>query len=415
MKKNLGVLLAYLAVGLLPVLFWAWPPPLQALSLNQSLAGFLRYVPILMLAGAGIMGWKLNLTRVLLASFLCLALYLLLLRVGMLFPASAVPALADVLCISLPLSFALAVAGTESPLADRRFARRLFLTLFPLAVLGGAALWMGVEFAAVAGWKPAGMGRLFGLPWLAAGTAVLYWISVGLSRDRRIRGFALALGLALVPLMFAALSLAGGAGRAVAGLPGAHINTAFLAVSVIVFHSVFSMYWYRVYMDELTCVPNRRALEEELQNAGGGYVVAMMDIDHFKAYNDRFGHEEGDNVLRMVASHLERELESRVYRYGGEEFCAVWRGQSVESAFQVTERARCSLEKRVFHVRQPRHEAGSSPPDSALGVAVGVTISAGLATAATETTPSDEVIRLADEALYEAKRTGRNRTVVAGG
>ena len=58
----------------------------------------------------------------------------------------------------------------------------------------------------------------------------------------------------------------------------------------------------------------------------GEYAIAMMDIDHFKSFNDNYGHDEGDNVLRLVGSMLNQELGDRVYRYGGEEFCAVFKG-----------------------------------------------------------------------------------------
>jgi diguanylate cyclase (GGDEF)-like protein len=410
--KNPGVSAAYLAAGFLPVLLWFWPVPLQKLADNPSLAGFLRYVPVLALAGAGFMGWKLNQTRVLLGSLLCMFLYGLLLEAGTVFLPATIPAVQDALVISLPLAFALAVAGHESPLMDRRFVHRVILAFLPLLVLGLAAAGMRDGLLVATNWAPGGWSRPLDLPWLGIGTVALYWVALGISHDRRIRWFSVALGMALVPVIFAVRALDAPPGRVIAGLPGIHVTMSFLAVSLILFHAVFFMYWHRVYIDELTGVPNRRALEEELLSAGDTFTVAMIDIDHFKEYNDRFGHEEGDNVLRMVAGHLERELNSRVYRYGGEEFCALWLGGPLDGAFKVMENARCSLEKRVFHVRPPRHETGSVPPDSALGVAVGVTVSAGLAASSAGMKP-EEVLRKSDEALYEAKRTGRNRTVIA--
>jgi len=413
--KNPGVLAAYLAAGLFPVLFWFWPVPLQKLADNRSLSAFLRYLPALALAGTGVMGWKLNQTRVLLGSFMCLVLYLILFRAGSLFDPDSIPVVKDTLAIALPLAFALAVGGQESPLVDRRFVRRLALVAVPFLILGVAGVWARDSFEGVANWAPGGWVRPVGYPWLCLGAVALYAVAAVFSRDRRIKRFALALGLALVPVMFALRALTEPPGRAVFGLPGIHVTTAFLAVSLILFHAVFSMYWHRVYMDDLTGIPNRRALEEELQNAGGDYAVAMIDIDLFKAYNDRFGHEEGDNVLKMVAAHLEHEINSRVYRYGGEEFCAVWREGTKEEAFRVMEKARDSLEKRVFYVRPPRLEAGSLPPASALGIAVGVTISAGLAFPVAGSSSPADVIRMADEALYEAKRAGRNRTMISPG
>jgi len=410
-----GVWASYLAAGLLPVLFSVWTAPLEALAGNQPLVDFLRYLPFLALAGAGVMGWKLNQTRVLVSSFLSLILYALLLWAGSLFSPATVPLVRDILAVGVPLSFALIVSGRECPLVDRRFVVHVVLAFLPFLVMAVSASWMQAGYHAVVDWAPLGWGRPLGLPWLAIAVIALYWIAVGLSGDRRIRNYAIALGLALVPAVFSIVSLNGLSGKPVAGLPGIHATTGFLAVSLILFHAVFSLYWHRVYMDDLTGVPNRRALEEELQNVSGNYAVAMIDIDHFKAYNDRFGHDEGDNVLRMVACHLESELLTRVYRYGGEEFCVVWPGGKSSGALTALEKARRSLEKRVFHVRQPRHEVGSLPPDSALGVAVGVTISAGFALPGVGVISPEVVVKMADEALYEAKRTGRNRTVVSPG
>lgn len=413
--KNRGVLSAYFVIGCIPVLLWFWHWPLQYLvNGNKALGDFLRYVPVLVLAGAGVMGFKLNQTRVLLSSFICLALYFILHQSFSLFAPGNLAAVQDVLFISVPLIFSLTVGGHESPLMDRRFVRRLLLAGLPLLVLGGSVALFPSSFQEIVRWAPGGWNRPFGIPWISVGTIALYGISVWLSHDRRIRWYVFALGLALIPIMVAIRELTGPNGAALKGIPEAHITTAFLAVSIILFHAVFSMYWHRVYLDDLTGVPNRRALEEELQNVGGNYALAMIDIDHFKEYNDRFGHEEGDNVLRMVASHLENELASRVYRYGGEEFCALWRRNSIDGAFSVMEKARISLEKRVFHVRAPRNEGGSTPPDSALGVAVGVTISAGVAVPVSGKDEPEKVLRRADEALYEAKRTGRNCTVIAG-
>ena len=64
------------------------------------------------------------------------------------------------------------------------------------------------------------------------------------------------------------------------------------------------MYWEKVYIDELTGIPNRRAFDEYLKKLGRKYTIAMMDIDHFKKFNDTYGHSEGDNVLRFVAKHI---------------------------------------------------------------------------------------------------------------
>ncbi len=161
--------------------------------------------------------------------------------------------------------------------------------------------------------------------------------------------------------------------------------------------------------DPLTGLPNRRKLTDFLdetwlrsQRSGEPVGVAMIDIDNFKKYNDHYGHQGGDECLRMVAEALRRSVRATdlVARYGGEEFCIVMPGANDENALIVAERA-CDA---VAALAQP-HEA------SADGV---VTISVGVVSGAPSVTGDpEELTKLADEALYEAKHAGRNR-VVAG-
>ncbi len=94
-------------------------------------------------------------------------------------------------------------------------------------------------------------------------------------------------------------------------------------------------------------------MDERLHTLSGHYALAMVDIDHFKKFNDTYGHSEGDNVLRMVAQHLQEYLGDRVYRYGGEEFCVIFEGPTQESAVEMMEKARTSMEKtKIYSSRQ---------------------------------------------------------------
>ncbi len=111
---------------------------------------------------------------------------------------------------------------------------------------------------------------------------------------------------------------------------------------------IIRLYLKRVYQDPLTAIPNRQALDDRLHGLSGQYAIAMVDIDHFKKFNDTYGHAEGDNVLRMVAQHLMGHLGRDIYRYGGEEFCVVFEGEKREEAETRMELARGTLEKRKF-------------------------------------------------------------------
>jgi diguanylate cyclase (GGDEF)-like protein len=192
---------------------------------------------------------------------------------------------------------------------------------------------------------------------------------------------------------------------------------ALTIICAILLHAIFRTYWHRVYVDELTDIANRRALDERLSHLTGEYAIVMMDIDHFKAFNDTYGHDEGDNVLRLVGSLLSEELGDRVYRYGGEEFCAIFMGVSAEDAYMYANKVRRKLEERKFYIRKPnsKREYTSSSDRKRKkknGKKVQITISIGLASPNKKTKTTEDVIKLADKALYEAKRKGRNRVIV---
>jgi GGDEF domain-containing protein len=174
------------------------------------------------------------------------------------------------------------------------------------------------------------------------------------------------------------------------------------------------------FRDELTGLPGRRALNERLQRLGRQYVLAMADVDHFKRFNDTHGHDVGDQVLKMVASRL-RKIGGggRAYRYGGEEFTLVFPGRSVEECLPHLEAVRQSVESYALQLR----DASSRPKDDRLGRAargkvstsqVSVTISIGVAERQGEQRTPDEVIKAADQALYGAKKAGRNCVRVHG-
>ncbi len=161
--------------------------------------------------------------------------------------------------------------------------------------------------------------------------------------------------------------------------------------------------------DALTGLRNRRSLEEDLRTLHArsrryqrSYCVVMCDVDHFKAYNDRFGHPAGDEVLRAVGAALAGQIRDGddAYRYGGEEFLLLLPEQTLESGSVAGERVRGSVEGLGI----------PHPGASAHGV---VTVSVGVA-AFNEDDPEDvekpgaAVLAAADAVLYRAKASGRN-------
>ncbi len=172
--------------------------------------------------------------------------------------------------------------------------------------------------------------------------------------------------------------------------------------------------FFMAYNDELTGLPGRRSLNDNMMNLGKKYAIAMMDIDHFKKFNDTYGHKTGDDVLKVVAARL-KEISGRakVFRYGGEEFTAVFQGKTVQESLPHLENFRKSLENSPFVIRL-RSRKGSTPVKRGRGPAARqkqarITISIGVAEPGRHHPTPEKVIKAADKALYKAKKTGRNR------
>ena len=167
------------------------------------------------------------------------------------------------------------------------------------------------------------------------------------------------------------------------------------------------------YMDALTGLPNRRALDEFLPQLCRRFSLAMVDIDHFKAFNDTHGHDAGDQVLRKVAGHLATVSGGgRVFRYGGEEFCVVFPGQSRKEAQPHLEALRARIEDAGFKLRgrlRPKRKPPGRRSRSRGGVKVYVTVSIGVAERGETFDSPRAVIEGADQALYRAKEEGRNQ------
>lgn len=189
-----------------------------------------------------------------------------------------------------------------------------------------------------------------------------------------------------------------------------------LNLAAAVAHEAYQM----AFRDELTGLPGRRALNERFQRLGQQYVLAMIDVDHFKKFNDSHGHDVGDQVLRMVAGHLRRTGGGgKAYRYGGEEFTLVFAGKTIEHCLPHLEAVRQSIEAYAMQLRdrgnRPRDDRrGRGKRAGKEGQTVSVTISLGVAERDAERRSPEEVIKGADEALYSAKSGGRNRVAVHG-
>ena len=169
------------------------------------------------------------------------------------------------------------------------------------------------------------------------------------------------------------------------------------------------------FRDQLTGLPGRRALEERLRSLDGGYAIAMVDVDHFKKFNDTHGHDIGDQVLKLVGGRLAQVGGGgTAYRYGGEEFSVLFPHAGLGDAERALESIRDSIEKYRMAVRGPDRpkkgeegirRRGEAAPDKVLSV----TVSIGVAAPGNGAVTPHQVVKAADAALYRAKQAGRNR------
>lgn len=183
----------------------------------------------------------------------------------------------------------------------------------------------------------------------------------------------------------------------------------FGAAGLILLYTVLEHGYELAHRDELTGLPGRRALKEVMLELGGRYAVAMCDVDHFKTFNDTFGHEAGDQVLRFIGSKLsEVGGGARAFRYGGEEFTVVFPGRTAEEAQPFVELLRDGIAKSGFGLRAPGRPEKKPENASDGHVFVTITISIGVAENSKKLSSPDLVLEAADGALYHAKESGRN-------
>ena len=256
---------------------------------------------------------------------------------------------------------------------------------------------------------PAGLPGLVGLPrvTLSVGAISVLFAAYGVYRwrgpvDRALAWAQLGLVLALLPAIGP-------------GPSGILLMGCGLVLTLSVIEHSYSM----AYRDELTGLPGRRALMKDLGDISGTYSVAMVDVDHFKSFNDKHGHDVGDQVLKLVASKLETGPGSgKAYRYGGEEFTLLYPGRLRDDALAHVEAVRASVEATTFSLRawnRPRKKPAKSKLEKKRAKKakrprkLSVTVSSGLADSTGRDAGPEAVLKRADEALYKAKREGRNR------
>ncbi len=184
------------------------------------------------------------------------------------------------------------------------------------------------------------------------------------------------------------------------------------AIGVLVIHHLLIVIidaYFLAYRDDLTGLASRRALNQLALSLGRKYTVAMLDIDHFKKFNDTYGHDIGDQVLKLVAAKLAKvKGGGKVFRYGGEEFTIVFPRKTVEQCLPQLDALRQSIADYGMVVRKPQRKTkqdrkGNPPPEKTVSVQISIGV-----TSRTGKQQFEQALKEADLALYRAKKKGRN-------
>jgi diguanylate cyclase (GGDEF)-like protein len=376
---------------------------LVAATIVLSLAAFRDRLPALLpvyfyvVFGVGILlAWRFDRSRLVLA-LLILALADRALLYG-------TPSVSRAVALLLPLDLAaLSWLSERGLLTPRGQVKLMVLLLQALAVallarpeLSAAAAWLDYTLVESA-WL-----RVPGLPQMAVLAFGLASALVALRFVRHPTALESGSVWALVAAFLALLARPAGPARTI------YFTTAALILVVSLVETSHRM----AYGDELTGLPGRRALNEALLKLRGHYAIAMVDIDHFKRFNDEHGHDVGDQLLRMVGGRLAGVGGGgKAYRYGGEEFAVLFPGKSIEETVPYLEALRVGISVSAFTVRGRRRPRGKpeKPRASAGRKKVSVTISIGVAEAGRQHSTPERVVEAADAALYRAKKAGRNR------
>ena len=370
---------------------------------HPTLAGVAPVFALAVLATGLLLAWRFHRSRL---AFALVLLLLSWLALPPLHPTSAARALGDAVATLLPLNLlALGLVserGVFSPAGLRGWA---------VIGLQVAVLVLGANYA------PFALGRAARLDLLSAGIAS----AVGLPAPAIL---ASILALALLATLWIRDPRSPGRNlfwvtvAALAGLTHRHAGLetefSFATGGLLLVLGVVEASYHLAYHDALTDLPGRRALEEALLRLGDRYAVAMVDVDHFKQFNDRYGHDVGDQVLRFVASRLQRQpLSGKPYRYGGEEFCLVYAGRGLPEVRGELEQLRSDIESCHFDLRQrERRNLDGDGSGNGNGM-LSVTVSIGAAEHGPGHGEPWSVLKAADQALYAAKHAGRNRVNLA--
>ncbi len=378
---------------------------LQSASLRETVAALPPVYPWVVFGVGLLLGWRFKRSQLVVALVVLFVAERALVFFPDAGPSSTGRTVFAAIALALPLDLAALAWLTERSISSK--TGRVVLVLILLGELLAVTLLLRPELAHVA---QALQHVPVALPWIKVPQPALvaFLAAIALAMMRFVLRPTVIQSSFVWTLIAAFLALNG----------GNPASTVYLATGgLVLVISLIETSHRMAFSDELTGLPSRRALTDALMRLPELYAVAMIDIDHFKKLNDEHGHAAGDQVLRLIGSTLTRtEGGGRPFRYGGEEFAVLFPGKSTDEALPYLEDLRETIEASSFVVRgRNRPKARPEKPVRSSGGLrrVTITVSIGVAEPEESGVDPEDVIRAADQALYRAKRDGRNRVCVA--
>jgi diguanylate cyclase (GGDEF)-like protein len=370
-------------------------------ALRGTATGLATVFPFTVVAAALLLGWRFNRSRLVFAiALLAVTEYLLLKGVDLPRDRFYFHAMTFLLPINLALVALLPERGTLTPAGLLRWVllgvQVLVVVFLAKSFPDKALTFLTARLLPTrwAAWTAVSQPSIMTFVAIIVLLALAWWSEP----QSPVRGYFYAL-----IAVFAALSWQ---------RPGPGQEILLATAGLILVVAVIEASYMMAYRDGLTELPGRRALNEALPRLSGQFTVAMVDVDHFKRFNDTYGHDAGDHVLRLVAARLAQAPGGgTAYRYGGEEFALVFPGKGqddclphLEELREIVETSRFTMRRRFRPRVKPKNDKGRKSRQ-----AITITVSIGVAERNHRHASPDQVVQAADKALYRAKEAGRNR------
>jgi diguanylate cyclase (GGDEF)-like protein len=306
-----------------------------------------------------------------------------------------ITAIRSIISIILPINITVIALSSDKGILSSSGKFRIIIVIFEYLFIGWVIISNRTKLIMLINSVPLHIGNLAAIPLsiflifcIAFILFVVRIIIQNLSKDRLFFGVLIAV---------------------FAGLFSRNTNVSipiyFSAAGIILLICALHETYFLAYIDELTGLPSRRALKDKMMRLVGKYTIVMIDIDFFKKFNDSYGHDSGDEVLRFIGKCLKQiPGGGKSFRYGGEEFTVIFPGKNISEVIPYIEKLRENIAKS----RIPLLKESTKNSTGQKTKKVSITISCGVAEKNEKHPAPYNVLKASDAALYRAKDKGRN-------